>query len=186
MNASPQRKSAFATIQSAIRNTLSHSQNHTLNLVMDVATRWDSTCAMLIRALRLREAIGIYCQNDRNKAKHFVLSELEWDKIEYLVDLLRPFNFFTETVGKTKSVTIHNALRVYDALFERLVEYRRRLTLLQEDKLWVTSLIDGLDAAEVKLLKYYNRMYDDAGSLYGIATLLDPTKKGKYFHPDYY
>jgi len=93
---------------------------------MDVSSRWDSTTTMLVRAMRLREAITSFCTTHK-KANVFSLTRLEWKQIGYLIDILRPFNFFTNTVGKTKGTTLPYGLRVFDELYERLTESRRRL-----------------------------------------------------------
>lgn len=151
---------------------------------MDVTTRWDSTGHMMIRALRLRQAIDIFC-SDYTDAKIFALSDLEWKQIGYLVDIVRPFNFFTTTVGKTKSVTLPYGLAIYDELFERLMESRRRLKAKEHKYLWVTVLIEGIDAAQAKLDHYYNKTYTDLGSFYGIGAILNPNSKLTAFDPDY-
>jgi hypothetical protein len=151
---------------------------------MDVATRWDSTVLMLIRAMRLRNAIDKFCE-DYRIAHPFQILSVEWDQIGYLIDLLRPFNFFTTTIGKTKSITLPYALRIYDELYERLNESRRRLKAKVNRKPWVRVLLEGIDAAEAKLDQYYNKMYTDLGSIYAIGAILNPSLKSETFNPDY-
>lgn len=126
INASAQRKSAFEEIQEQLVRDPSCALNQKLQLIMDVSTRWDSTCMMLIRAVRLRKAISQYCI-ENSSAKPFTLRPSEWKQIEYLIDLVRSFNFFTQTVGKTRAATLPYALSIYDELYERLAESRRRI-----------------------------------------------------------
>lgn len=153
---------------------------------MDVSTRWDSTGMMMIRAMRLRHTIDIYC-SEEHKARHFRISNQEWTQIGYLIDLVRPFNFFTTTVGKTKSVTLCYGLRVYDELYERINECRRKLKEKRNHPQfdWVSLLIESLDAAEAKLDQYYNKMYGNIGSIYAMGAILDPSLKLEAFNEDY-
>jgi hypothetical protein len=151
---------------------------------MDVSTRWDSTCAMLVRAMRLREAITKYC-NEHYQAKAFSLTNIEWMQIGYLIDILRPFNFFTTTVGKTKGITLPYGLGIFDELYERLTESRRRLSSKIARYSWIDILIKGIDAAETKLDQYYNKMYSDVGSIYAMGAILNPLSKLEAFNPDF-
>jgi hypothetical protein len=134
--------------------------------------------------MRLRGAINKFCI-EYSPAKPFTLSELEWKQIGYLIDLVRPFQFFTTTVGKTKSVTLPYALAIYDELFERLNESRRRLKAKASRLEWIGVLIQGIDAAEAKLDVYYNKTYSNLGSLYGIGAILNPRTKSDCFDKEY-
>jgi len=151
---------------------------------MDVSTRWDSTGTMMIRAQRLRPAIDRFCIK-YPAARPYMLSELDWKQIGYLIDLVRPFAFFTATMGRTKSITLPYALQVYDEMFERLVECRRRLIPKVARKPWVQKLIDGIDSAEDKLMKYYNKTYTNLGSVYAIGAILNPGQKLDAFDEKY-
>jgi hypothetical protein len=155
-----------------------------LQLIMDVSTRWDSTGLMMIRALRLRHIIDQYTRSFEY-AQPFALSDSEWKKIQYLVDIVRPFNFFTTNIGRTKSITLPYALSIYNILFERLTESRRRLQTKLIASPWVEELIAGIDATEAKLDKYYYKVYTNLGSLYGIGALLNPKLKAESFNQDY-
>jgi hypothetical protein len=155
-----------------------------LHLIIDVITRWDSTCHMIVRALHLRPVINRYCQ-EKEYATPFSLQETEWKQIEYLVDLVRPFNFLTSTVGKTKGITLPYALGIYDQLYESLFESRRRLVAKRRKYPWVEQLIKGIEAAEAKIDKYYQKSYGDLGSVYAIGAILNPKTKLDSFDPEY-
>ena len=70
---------------------------------------------MLIQAIRLRGPIDEYCKTE--EAKVFALSADEWKQVEYLVDLMKPFNFFTHSMGMLRGPTVGHVYKVYDALF---------------------------------------------------------------------
>jgi len=76
---------------------------------------------MLVCAMRLQEAITLFCATNK-KAKVFALTWLKWRQVEYLINILWPFNFFTNTIGKTKGITLPYSLRVFDKLYEQLIE----------------------------------------------------------------
>ena len=136
---------------------------------------------MLVRAVRLQDAISKFC-NEYRPAQCFTLSSEEWKQVKYLIDILRPFNFFTQTVGKTKGITLPYVLSIYDELFERLTESRRRLTIKALSCSWVKALINGINAAEAKLDVYYNKTYSNLGSIYGIGAILNPKLKLEAFN----
>ena len=60
-------------------------------MIYDVPTRWMSAYDMCERAVYLQKAIEMYV--DTNYFKDLKLSKKEWDKIEYLVELLLPFKW---------------------------------------------------------------------------------------------
>lgn len=184
INSSGQRRYRFEQCQLEYINDPQDPLDLVLALFMDVSTRWDSTGFMMTRSIRLRKPIDKFCQEYR-PARFFALSEIEWKQIGYLIDLVRPFNFFTTTIGKTKGITLPYVLRIYDELFERLDESRRRLKAKIRQYSWVKPLIDGIDAAEAKLDVYYNKTYTNLGSLYAIGAILDPKLKLHNFDEEY-
>jgi hypothetical protein len=151
---------------------------------MDVSTCWDSTSMMLIRAVNLRESIDKFCSMF-TEAALFILTEVEWTKIQYLIDLVRLFNFFTSTIGKIYNVTLPYGLQIYDELFERIVESRRCLNAKVTRTPWVKLLVEGLDVVMKKLDQYYGKMYTNLGSYYAMGTLLNPNSKNTAFYEKY-
>lgn len=184
VNSSAQRKYAFEQVQHRLIATSSSSLTRVLTLAMDVSTRWDSTGIMLVRAMHLRQAIDIYCTETAN-ARHFALSSIEWQQIGYLIDIVRPFNFLTTTVGKTKGVTLPYGLNVFDELYERLNESHRRLKAKRQEKPWVKVLLKGIEEAIIKLDVYYKKMYGNLGSFYALGAILHPGLKLQAFNPVY-
>jgi hypothetical protein len=65
-----------------------------LQIVRDVATRWNSTALMLGRAMKLREAINLLVISEQHnkprsaRLKRFQLSKAEWDLLDKLFPLL--------------------------------------------------------------------------------------------------
>ena len=85
---------------------------------------------MIIRVIRLCEAIDLF-YTEYTPTAPLILLRTEWKQIGYLINIIRLFNFFIIIVRKTKSVTLPYTLQIYDELFKRLTESRRRLKAKQ-------------------------------------------------------
>jgi hypothetical protein len=133
---------------------------------------------MLIRAHSLRDTIDEFT-SQYTSAQHFQLSNFEWKQVEYLIDIVKPFNFFTTNIGQTRTPTVGHVFNVYDQLFDHLQSIQNRLQ--QKQHSWVKPIICAVEAAQEKLDKYYRKIYSNLGSLYGIATLLTPEHKSTPF-----
>lgn len=178
VNSSSQRQARFNRVQERFRPG---NQQCNLRLLQDVKTRWDSTCHMLIRARILRSTIDEYTQKE---APQFKLSFSEWKQVEYLIDLTRPFSYYTTTIGQTKDVTICHVFAIYDALFSSLHE---ALELIQSKIYpWTPNIVEGVQAALDKLDKYYSKTHNELGSLYGLAAILNPGSKLESFDKRYF
>jgi hypothetical protein len=88
-------------------------------------------------------------------------------------------------MGKTKGITLPYALGIYDELYKRLFESRRRLEAKVSKYSWVLQLIKGIKAAEQKLNTYYKKIYSDLGSVYIIGVILNPKSKLDSFDLEY-
>ncbi|KAL0928761.1 hypothetical protein M5K25_000682 [Dendrobium thyrsiflorum] len=75
----------------------------TRKLIMDCATRWNSTYNMLTVALQLREAFTSY--SEREVAYHNCPTEDEWKNIEKVCDVLGFFNEATNIISGTEYPT---------------------------------------------------------------------------------
>ena len=56
-------------------------------MVQDVATRWNSTLAMLMRAFSLRKVIAAYLDSDV-ELQRYVIMEHEWALVQEVIKLL--------------------------------------------------------------------------------------------------
>ncbi len=77
-------------------------------------------------------------------------------------------------------------MAIFDKLFEWLFKCYYRLRKKRTKYSWVFKLLKGIDLAETKLDKYYNKMYSNIESVYIISTLLHLLYKQQAFYPDYY
>ena len=70
---------------------------------------------MLIQAIRLYRLIDKYYKT--KEAKIFALLADTWKQVKYLVDLIKPFNFFTYLIGMLYRPIVRHIYKVYNALF---------------------------------------------------------------------
>lgn len=152
-----------------------------LRLIQDVATRWNSTFLMLVRALRLRSAIESYTEVIAH-AQKFRLTNQEWNQCGIIVDITRLFNFMTESVGQNNS-TASYILPIYEELLEHLEESSRRLSARTEP--WAQTLQEGIRKAMDKLFEYYRKIFLQDNSLCVFATILNPAFKLSCFKEQY-
>jgi len=88
-------------------------------MVQDVRTRWNSTIAMLQRAVRMRPVIREWVKTEPKFIDIYPTSD-EWKQIEYVIAILHPFLKWTNLVSTSTGPTIHHAWRIYNGLFEHI------------------------------------------------------------------
>ena len=82
------------TLRADLEATCVKSKIKPMQMVRDVATRWNSTAMMLGRALQMREAINLLVISEHHnrprsvRLRHFQLSKAEWDLLDKLYPLL--------------------------------------------------------------------------------------------------
>jgi hypothetical protein len=132
---------------------------------------------MLRRAKRLQSVFDEFCSHyDRLDLK---LNQEEWRQIEYLLWITQPFFKFTTALSKTKDVTIHSVFSIYNKLFNHLEASIRQL---QRKKVpWKQLMLSALNAAKIKLSKYYSMTDEVPSDLYAIGTIIAPQNKLHFF-----
>jgi hypothetical protein len=164
VNASAQRQERFVNTQ---------TRRQPLSLIQDVATRWNSTFNMLVRARELREEIASFVEGE---SKVQDLSTTEWQHIDYLIQILYPFCVYTNAIGATvNGPTIHTVFHVYNRLFDHLDD---QIQTLQRKRIpWKRQLRDALQKGREKLKSYYGMTKGNLDHIYGVSTILAPEYK---------
>lgn len=110
----------------------------------------------------------------------FKLDQEEWRQVEYLLLLTKPFFDFTNVLSKTRDVTVHHVISIYNRLFNHLDDAESKLK--RKAVPWKKRMLQALGAAKEKLSKYYTTIDTESyGTTYAIATILYPSKKLRYF-----
>lgn len=135
--------------------------------ILDVATRWNATYDMLVRALRLRDCLSAYAEG--------LFSPVDWAYYQRVVDYLEPFKECTLYLNGDKWVSISAVLPLYNKLIDHV---ETTLASMDADD----DLYDAIEAAKQKLIDYYN-VSSELGTA---ATLLDPQLKTSPFDEGLY
>jgi len=96
--------------------------------IMDVKTHWNSTLELLKGAYRLREFTQEWLQN-RKYSDYWPLftTQDEWTIVKYVMEVLRPFRYWTLWMWNRHIVTSHHVITVYDDMFDHLDGVMRAL-----------------------------------------------------------
>ena len=87
----------------------------------------------------------------------FTLTEDEQRQIKYLVDLIKPFCFFTNTIRRTKGLTLGHVYSIYNQLFNHLEHFLLTLQAKRQqgNRPQINCIVEGINKALLKLQKYY-------------------------------
>ncbi|KIJ43629.1 hypothetical protein M422DRAFT_253220 [Sphaerobolus stellatus SS14] len=176
IRSSPQWKLKFQRIQEAkinIRKAEVEGQGEVwilempLKLILDVITRWSSTCLMLERALKLRHALDTICRSPEYKDTlgKLAISDDIWKKVELIVEILSKARTGQQLLSADCYPTLHKAIPAMEYLqgeWEKLQDTYR----FGENDDVVPLIQAGFD----KLSIYYLKMEDT--DAYGNATVL--------------
>lgn len=128
---------------------LSGAGDRSLVLILDVRTRWNSTYAMIKRAIQLRNAYVSICNVDDDLAE-YSLQESDWQYLQKLASLLELFNTLTNNVSASLSYpTVPLTIAVYNKLLDNIEDF---ITVNKESQ---PEICRGAAAAKLKLQKYY-------------------------------
>jgi hypothetical protein len=136
--------------------------------IIDVATRWNSTYDMLVRARELKDVISdtFYQHKDKDLIA-LVLDEDDWNCVDQLIKVLKPLKEATLLASKNgESLMVTNMLPIYHMCTELLKECLSNFN--ETDDIYI-----GIEAAIEKL----NQYYDKVSPMVGIALILEPTMK---------
>jgi len=111
---------------------------------------------MCERGVYLRKAIDTYVQ--QQSFVHLEISQQEWKRVEFLLDILEPFKRCNDRMEATKRPGIEKVFWVYETLFnelDRLVDVINEST--ERDGEWAEELQPAFEAMRAKLTKYYDK-----------------------------
>ena len=84
-------------------------------LIMDVKTDWNSTMELLERAFRSREFTPDRLKNPQfSHYQPLFTTQDEWTIVKYVMEVLRPFQYWTVWMSKRHTVTLHHVITVYN------------------------------------------------------------------------
>jgi len=148
--------------------------------IMDVKTRWNSTLELLERAYQLREFTQEWLKNPKySDYRPLFTTQDESTIVEYVMEVLWPFRYWTLWMSKRHTVTLHNVITVYNDMFDHMDGVMQALA--KKKTQWKEDLFFAVKCARQKLSKYYTEVTPMTGMLIITARILDPLRKLQSF-----
>lgn len=139
--------------------------------ILDVATRWNSTYAMIQRAAKLKAPLTALCSSEKS-LQQFLLTKTEYDELHTLESLLQKFDRATNLTSMARHSTIAAYLPTLNWLLDSLKDFKSENPL---------ALAIAADSGLSKLQKYEMELQVKKSNLPYIATFLNPALKMNYF-----
>ena len=117
--------SVLVTLTPGPRNEFSECQKTKVRIAvfpsMDVETLWISTLELLERTYHVREFTREWLQYPLY-AQYWPLftTQDEWTIVKYVMEVLRPFRYWTLWMSKRHTVTLHHIITVYNDMFSHM------------------------------------------------------------------
>jgi len=148
--------------------------------IMDVKTRWNSTLELLERTYHLREFTGEWLQNPMYaEYRPLFPTQDKWTIVKYVMEVLRPFRYWTLWMSKRHTVTLHHVITVDNDMFDHLDGVMRALA--KKKTQWKDDLFFAVKLAWQKISKYYAEVTPTTGMLLISTQILDPFRKLRLF-----
>jgi len=144
--------------------------------IMDVKTRWNWTLELLKCAYRLHEFTREWLENPNySDYQPLFTTQDEWTIVKNVMEVLRPFRYWTLWMSKRHTVTLHHVITVYNDMFDHMDGVMRALA--KKKTQWKEDLFFAVKCTQQKLSKYYTEVTPTTGMLLITAHILDPFRK---------
>ena len=153
-------------------------------LIMDVKTRWNAILELLETAYRSQEFTRECLQNSQcSENRPLLTTQDEWTIVKYVMEVLRPFRYWTLWMSKRHTVTLHHVITVYNDMFDYMDGVMRALA--KKKTVWKEDLFFAVKLVWQKLSKYYAEVTPMMGMLLIPAHIPDPFSKLRSFRKWY-
>ena len=147
---------------------------------MHVRTHWNWTLGLLEGAYRLPEFTRKWLKNPQSSDyRPLFTTPDEWTIVKYVIEVLRPFRYWTLPMLKQHTVTLHHVITVFNDMFDYMDGVMRALA--KKKTQWKEDLFFAVKCARQKLSKYYTEFTPTTGMLLITAHILDPFRKLRSF-----
>jgi len=148
--------------------------------ILDVKTCWNARLELLQRTYHLPEFTCEWLQNPKY-AEYLPLftTQDEWTIVQYVMEVLRPFRYWTLWMSKRHTVTLHHVITVYNDMFDHMDCVMRALA--KKKTQWKEDLFFAVKLAGQKLSKYYAEVTATTAKLLIFAQIIDLCRKLRSF-----
>jgi hypothetical protein len=148
--------------------------------IVVVKTGWNSTLEWLEHAYRLREFTHEWVQNPKYaEYRPLFTTQDERMIIQYVMEVLRPFRYWTHWMSKRHTVRLHYIITVYNDMFYHMDGMMRALA--NKAKQSNDHIFFTVKLARQKVSKFYAEVTRLTGMLLISAHNLDPFRKLQLF-----
>jgi len=143
---------------------------------MDVNIWWNSTLELLEQAYQWQEFTCKWLKNTKySDYWPLFTTQDEWTMVKYVLEVIRPFRYWTLWMTKWHTVTLHHVISVYNDMFDHMDDMMRALA--KKKKQWKEDFNIAMKFTRQKLSKYYSEGTSMTGMLLILAHILDPFQK---------
>jgi len=172
------------TLTPGLRNEFIDCQNTKVWIealpIMDVKTRWNSTPKLLQRAYRLREFTCKWLKDPKfSDYWPLLTTQVQWTIITHITEVLRPSRYWTMSMSKRHTVTLHAVITLHNDMFKILDGIMRALAKNRTQ--WKGELYFAVKFAWQQLYKYYAEVTPTTSVLLISASILDCFRKLRPF-----
>jgi hypothetical protein len=147
---------------------------------MDVKTHWNSTLELLECAYHLREFTHKWVQTPKySEYWSRLTNQDEWKIVNYLMNVLRLFQYWTLWMSQRHTVPLHHVITVYNDMFDHMDGVMGALA--KKKTQWKEDLFFAVKLARQKLSKYYTVVTPTTGMHLISAPILNPCRKLRSF-----
>jgi hypothetical protein len=141
--------------------------------IMDVKIWWPCTQELLERAYRLREFTCEWFKNPKH-SEYWPLftTQDECTIVKYVMEVLRPFQYWTLWISKGHQVTLHHVITGSNGKFDHMDGIMRALA--KKKTKWKEDLYFAVKCVRQKLSKCYFKVTPTTGLLHISAHVLNP------------
>ena len=144
--------------------------------IIDVKTRWNLTLELLEQAYRLRELTYEQLQNPKSSNySSLFTTQNEQTIVNYIMEVLKLFQYLTLRMLKRHTVTLHHVITVYNDIFDHIDGVTQALP--KQKIQWKEDLFFAMKLARQKVSIYHAEMTLTMGMLLISAHILDSFRK---------
>jgi len=148
--------------------------------ILDVKTRWNSILELLERAYPLREFMREWLKNPKySDYRPLFTTQDEWTIVNYVMEVLRPFRYWTLWMSTRQTVTLQHVITVYNDMFHHMDGVM--CALAKKKTQWKEDLFFAVKLARQKLSKYYAEVTPTTSMLLISTQICDPFRKSRSF-----
>jgi hypothetical protein len=121
--------------------------------IMDVKIHLNSTLELLEHAYQLWEfTCGCLQKPKFNEYRQHVTTQDQWTIVKYVMEVMRPFQYWSLWMLNTHPVTLHQVITVYNNMFYHMDGVMQALAKIKTQ--WKEDLFFAMKLAQKKLAKY--------------------------------